>query len=106
MIFDTKLKNIYYKQEDGNNVLSKVFKRYNGDSISFDENDIVVYTLQEKDKDILKIGFAANAKNNVTVKGSYKYDVENENQYEFSYSQSTNTSNDNTGDNDTGTETN
>ncbi len=106
VIFDTKLKNIYYKQEDGNNVLSKVFKRYNGDSISFDENDIVVYTLQEKDKDILKIGFAANAKNNVTVKGSYKYDVENENQYEFSYSQSTNTSNDNTGDNDTGTETN
>lgn len=106
VIFDTKLKNIYYKQEDGNNVLSKVFKRYNGDSISFDENDIVVYTLQEKDKDILKIGFAANAKNNVTVKGSYKYDVENENQYEFSYSQSTNTSNDNTGDNNTGTETN
>lgn len=92
VIFDTKLKSVYYKQEDGNSVLSKVFKQYNGDSISFDENDIVVYTLQEKDKDILKIGFAANAKNNVTVKGSYKYDVESENQYEFSYSQGTNNS--------------
>lgn len=44
------------------------------------------------------------AKNNVTVKGSYKYDVENENPYEFSYSQSTGTSGgDESGDN---TETN
>lgn len=91
IIFDTKLKDVYYKQEDGNSILSKVFERYNGDSIKFGKKDIVVYTLQEKDKDILKIGFAANAKNNVTVKGSYKYDVENENPYEFSYSQSTGT---------------
>lgn len=92
VIFDTKLKSVYYRQEDGNSMLDKVFKRYNGDSISFNENDIVVYKLQEKDKDILKIGFAANAKDNVTVKGSYKYDVENENQYEFSYSRETNSS--------------
>lgn len=103
VIFDTKLKEIYYKQEDGNSVLSKVFERYNGDSISFGENDIVVYTLQEKDKDILKIGFAANAKNNVTVKGSYKYDTENENPYEFSYSQSTNGSASNESNNNTQT---
>lgn len=92
VVFDTKLKNVYYEQEDGNSVLSKVFKRYNGDSIAFDKNDIVVYMLQEKDNDILKIGFAANAKNNVTVKGSYKYDVKSKNQYEFSYSQNTNDS--------------
>lgn len=103
IVFDVKLKNIYYKQEDGNSVLSKVFKRYNGDSISFDENDIVVYTLQEKEKDILKIGFAANAKNNVTVKGSYKYDVKSENQYDFSYSQNTDSSNNNSEDDTTGT---
>ena len=89
VVYDTKKKKVYYKQEDGNSVLSKVFKRYNGDSISFEKNDIVVYTLQEKKGDILKIGFAANANNNVTVKGSYKYNVESENQYEFSYSQST-----------------
>lgn len=108
IVFDTKLKDVYYKQEDGNSTLSKVFERYNGDSITFGKKDIVVYTLLEKDKDILKIGFAANAKNNVTVKGSYKYDIENENPYEFSYSQSTGTSGgDESGDNaDTNTETN
>ena len=108
IVFDTKLKDVYYKQEDGNSTLSKVFERYNGDSITFGKKDIVVYTLLEKDKDILKIGFAANAKNNVTVKGCYKYDIENENPYEFSYSQSTGTSGgDESGDNaDTNTQTN
>lgn len=92
VILDTQQKNIYYKQGDGNSVVVSLFNRYNGDSgnISFSKDDIVVYTLQEKDKDILKIGFAANAKNNVTVKGSYKYDIENHNEYDFIYSQSTN----------------
>jgi len=89
VVFDTKLKEIYYKQEDGNSALSSVFDRYNGNQndITFNKDDLVVYTLQEKENDVLKIGFAANAKDNVVVKGSYKYDVEKKNQYDFNYSQ-------------------
>lgn len=81
VVFDTKLKEIYYKQEDGNSALSSVFDRYNGNQndIAFNKDDLVVYTLQEKENDVLKIGFAANAKDNVVVKGSYKYDVEKKN---------------------------
>ena len=72
VVFDTKLKEIYYKQEDGNSALSSVFDRYNGNQndIAFNKDDLVVYTLQEKENDVLKIGFAANAKDNVVVKGS------------------------------------
>jgi len=89
VVFDTKLKEIYYKQEDGNSALGSVFDRYNGNQndIAFNKDDLVVYTLQEKENDVLKIGFAANAKDNVVVKGSYKYDVEKKNQYDFNYSQ-------------------
>ena len=89
VVFDTKLKEIYYKQEDGNSALSSVFDRYNGNQndIAFNKDDLVVYTLQEKENDVLQIGFAANAKDNVVVKGSYKYDVEKKNQYDFNYSQ-------------------
>lgn len=89
VVFDTKLKEIYYKQEDGNSALSSVFDRYNGNQndIAFNKDDLVVYTLQEKENDVLKIGFAANAKDNVVVKGSYKYDVEKKKQYDFNYSQ-------------------
>lgn len=89
VVFDTKLKEIYYKQEDGNSALSSVFDCYNGNQndIAFNKDDLVVYTLQEKENDVLKIGFAANAKDNVVVKGSYKYDVEKKNQYDFNYSQ-------------------
>ena len=103
VVFDTKLKEIYYKQEDGNSALSSVFDRYNGNQndIVFNKDDLVVYTLQEKESDVLKIGFAANAKDNVVVKGSYKYDVEKKNQYDFNYSQ-TSAANAGSGNNDTG----
>ena len=103
VVFDTKLKEIYYKQEDGNSALSSVFDRYNGNQndIAFNKDDLVVYTLQEKENDVLKIGFAANAKDNVVVKGSYKYDVEKKNQYDFNYSQ-TSAANACSSNNDTG----
>lgn len=103
VVFDTKLKEIYYKQEDGNSALSSVFDRYNGNQndIAFNKDDLVVYTLQEKENDVLKIGFAANAKDNVVVKGSYKYDVEKKNQYDFNYSQ-TSAANVGSSNNDTG----
>ena len=50
VVFDTKLKEIYYKQEDGNSALSSVFDRYNGNQndIAFNKDDLVVYTLQER----------------------------------------------------------
>ena len=103
VVFDTKLKEIYYKQEDGNSALSSVFDRYNGNQndIAFNKDDLVVYTLQEKENDVLKIGFAANAKDNVVVKGSYKYDIEKKNQYDFNYSQ-TSVANAGSSNNDTG----
>ena len=103
VVFDTKLKEIYYKQEDGNSALSSGFDRYNGNQndIAFNKDDLVVYTLQEKENDVLKIGFAANAKDNVVVKGSYKYDVEKKNQYDFNYSQ-TSAANAGSSNNDTG----
>ena len=103
VVFDTKLKEIYYKQEDGNSALSSVFDRYNGNQndIAFNKDDLVVYALQEKENDVLKIGFAANAKDNVVVKGSYKYDVEKKNQYDFNYSQ-TSAANAGSSNNDTG----
>lgn len=103
VVFDTKLKEIYYKQEDGNSALSSVFDRYNGNQndIAFNKDDLVVYTLQEKENNVLKIGFAANAKDNVVVKGSYKYDVEKKNQYDFNYSQ-TSAANAGSSNNDTG----
>lgn len=103
VVFDTKLKEIYYKQEDGNSALSSVFDRYNGNQndIAFNKDDLVVYTLQEKENDVLKIGFAANARDNVVVKGSYKYDVEKKNQYDFNYSQ-TSAANAGSSNNDTG----
>ena len=103
VVFDTKLKEIYYKQEDGNSALSSVFDRYNGNQndIAFNKDALVVYTLQEKENDVLKIGFAANAKDNVVVKGSYKYDVEKKNQYDFNYSQ-TSAANAGSSNNDTG----
>ena len=103
VVFDTKLKEIYYKQEDGNSALSSVFDRYNGNQndIAFNKDDLVVYTLQEKENDVLKIGFAANAKDNGVVKGSYKYDVEKKNQYDFNYSQ-TSAANAGSSNNDTG----
>ena len=103
VVFDTKLKEIYYKQEDGNSALSSVFDRYNGNQndIAFNKDDLVVYTLQEKENDVLKIGFAANAKDNVVVKGSYTYDVEKKNQYDFNYSQ-TSSANAGSSNNDTG----
>lgn len=106
VVFDTKLKDVYYKQEDGNSVLTSVFDRYNGNQndIAFNKDDLVVYTLQEKENDVLKIGFAANAKDNIVVKGSYKYDVEKKNQYDFNYSQ-TSAANANSNNNNMGADT-
>lgn len=72
IIYDVKQKKEFYRQEDGNKILGKVFQKYNGKEITFEEGGMVVYSLMEMmDEDILKISFAANADGGVTVKGSY-----------------------------------
>lgn len=75
VIYDTKQKTVYYQHEDGTEQLAAVFKQYREEDISFEENDAVIYSLAEKSGDTLKINFAAQADNAVTVKGSYCYDV-------------------------------
>lgn len=75
VIYDTKQKTMYYQHEDGTEQLAAVFKQYKEEDISFEENDAVIYSLAEKNGDMLKINFAAEADNAVTVKGSYCYDV-------------------------------
>lgn len=86
-IYDIKEQRVYYAHEDGNSILSTVFKSYNGNDIEFSDGNPAVYTLLEKDKDKLKIGFAANTKDDKTVNGSYIYDIVSKNISNFSYTQ-------------------
>lgn len=75
VLYDTKKKNVYYQHEDGTKNLAAVFKQYQEDGITFKEDGAVIYDLAEKKGDVLNINFAAEADNNVTVRGSYEYNV-------------------------------
>ena len=88
VVYDLEEKDIYYQHEDGNTVLSENFMKYNGDELTLDDDGTAVYNLQEKDGDILTIGFAANISNGAVVNGNYVYNVESEITSEFSYNQS------------------
>jgi hypothetical protein len=66
---------VYYRHEDGATELAAVFQQYQESEVTFEEGGAVIYDLAEKKDDILTINFAANADNNITVKGSYEYDV-------------------------------
>ena len=74
VVFDTDRKSVYYKHEDGAEQLADVFNQY-GEKITFQEQGTVVYSLMSKENDVLRIGFAANADNGITVKGNYDYNV-------------------------------
>ena len=74
VVFDTDRKSVYYKHEDGAEQLANVFNQY-GEKITFQEQGTVVYSLMSKENDVLRIGFAANADNGITVKGNYDYNV-------------------------------
>lgn len=75
VIYDIQTKMVYYKQEDGTEELGKLFKQYNEEDITFGENSAVIYQLQEKNNDTLKIEFSAQAEGDMTIKGSYEYHV-------------------------------
>lgn len=75
IVYDIKSKEVYYQHEDGSDVLKELFEQYNESQISFQEESTVIYNLSEKNEDILKISFAANADDGVTIKGSYEYNV-------------------------------
>lgn len=55
IVFDTKFKDVYYKQEDGNSTLSKVFERYNGDSITFGKKTLSFTRCRRKIKIFSKL---------------------------------------------------
>lgn len=76
VIYDTKRKEVYYQHEDGTDVLKQVFKQYKESQITFKEDSAVIYNVTEKKEDSLKISFAAEADDGISVKGSYEYDVE------------------------------
>jgi beta-lactamase regulating signal transducer with metallopeptidase domain len=79
VLFDVEETKICYRQEDGNQGLQKLFRKYGEDEIAFDDNGAVVYSLMEiSGEDTLKINFAASAKDDVTLRGSYLYSMSNE----------------------------
>lgn len=87
IVYDVKQQKEYYRQEDGNDILAKAFKQYNGADISFAEGGVAVYSLQSKKEDTLTISFAADADNGVTVRGTYQYHIKNKGITDLSFSQ-------------------
>lgn len=88
VLYDVKQKKEYYRQEDGNDILTKAFKQYNGSDISFAEGGVAVYSLQSKKEDTLTISFAADADSGIAVRGTYQYHMKNKGISNLSYSQS------------------
>lgn len=89
VIYDTERKSVYYQQEDGAEPLASVFALYRVDDITFKEGGAVIYELAEKNDDVIKIKFVAEADNNVTVNGSYEYNITRKIASNFSFSRST-----------------
>lgn len=90
VLYDTKRKTVYFRQEDGTENLGKLFQKYHEDDISFTENSPAIYTLQEKNNDTLKIGFSVEAEGGVTVSGSYEYNVREKTSANLSFSRTAN----------------
>lgn len=94
-IYDLNRQKVYYAHEDGNSTIASVFKNYNDTNIAFNEENPVVYRLAGKNGDNLEIGFATNiftkdTKDNITINGSYVYNVVSGSINNFSYSQNVN----------------
>lgn len=85
VLYDTKTKNVCYRHEDGTEQLSTVFKQYRESDITFEEGGAVVYELVEKNDDVLKINFAVEADNDITLKGSYHYNIVKKEASDLSY---------------------
>jgi predicted HAD superfamily phosphohydrolase YqeG len=89
VLFDVENTKIYYRQEDGNQVLQKLFQKYGDDEIEFDDNGAVVYSLMEiSGEDSLKINFAASAKKDITLRGTYLYSISKQKADSLQYTRS------------------
>lgn len=78
VIYDVERRRLHYRQEDSNKTLASVFEEFDQTDISFSDDDMVVYSLMEiRDNGALKIGFAANAKGEIIVRGSYLCNISN-----------------------------
>jgi len=85
IIYDTKTKTVYYRHEDGADMLGDVFKQYRENEITFNDTDAIIYELTDKKEDVLTIGFVAGADGDITVKGSYTYDILKKKASNFTY---------------------
>lgn len=73
-LYDVEKGKKCYQPASGNEELQKIFQKYGADDIAFEKDGAVVYSLLEiQEDDVLKVNFAASAKDDVTVKGSYLY---------------------------------
>ncbi len=100
VLYDVDKATELYRQEDGNDILSSIFAKYNDTQIQFKSGAIAVYKLAEQNGSRLTIDFAAEAEDGVDVSGSYVYDMDNEQISNLQYNQSnddTQTKNSSTG---------
>ncbi len=86
-IYDLDRKKIYFENENGSSRLNGVFRKYNGNSVSFSEESPIVYTLMEMDGDRIKAGFAVNTTDGFAINGTYIYNVKTKEFSELSYAQ-------------------
>ena len=88
VIFDVDKKMIYYQQESGSKLLEQVLSTFGEKEASFREGGMVVYGLMEmKEDDMLKISYAANADKEMTVRGSFQYNIRTKKASDLQYSQ-------------------
>ena len=100
VLYDVDKATELYRQEDGNDILSSIFAKYNDTQIQFKSGAIAVYKLAEQNGSRLTIDFAAEAEAGVDVSGSYVYDMDSEQISNLQYNQSnddTQTKNSSTG---------
>ena len=88
VLYDVDKATELYRQEDGNDILSSIFAKYNDTQIQFKSGAIAVYKLAEQNGSRLTIDFAAEAEDGVDVSGSYVYDMDSEQISNLQYNQS------------------
>lgn len=90
-IYDIQNKSVYYAQPDNAEVLTELFAQHGERNITFTEDSTAVYSLERKEKDILRISFAATAENGSMVNGQYDYDVAEKRVRNMAFEQTENT---------------
>lgn len=87
-LYDIENGRLCYRPQSGNEALQNIFKKYGASKdVSFEKDGAVVYSLMEIDQDdVLKINFAASAKDDVAVKGTYRYSLSSGEETSLQYS--------------------